>query len=192
MRDQEYIALLNRPFSPLYYITPLTPTVITPQAKELFVRDQEYIALLNRPFSPLYYITPLTPTVITPQAKELFVRDQEYIVNKADGTINIVDAFSGRVLEGRRFTDGLQQSIEAKENVLVSGETQVVARVTYQNLFRLFPRLSGMTGTAFTEAQEFLEVWFITVLHSNTTQYCPYLLLSIPPTHPIITSSYQY
>ena len=88
------------------------------------------------------------------KAKELFVRDQEYIVNKADGSISIVDAFSGRVLDGRRFTDGLQQSIEAKEGVTVSGETQVVARVTYQNLFRLFPRLSGMTGTAFTESIE--------------------------------------
>ena len=98
------------------------------------------------------------------KAKELFQRDQEYIVNKADGSISIVDAFSGRVLDGRRFTDGLQQSIEAKEGVVVSGETQVVARVTYQNLFRLFPRLSGMTGTAFTESAEFLDVYQLKVL----------------------------
>jgi preprotein translocase subunit SecA len=98
------------------------------------------------------------------KAKELFVRDQEYIVNKADGSISIVDAFSGRVLDGRRFTDGIQQSIEAKEGVTVSGETQAVARVTYQNLFRLFPRLSGMTGTAFTESAEFLDVYGLKVL----------------------------
>jgi len=97
------------------------------------------------------------------KAKELYFKDKEYIVK--DGTnIAIVDAFSGRVLEGRRFTDGLQQSIEAKEKLKVSGETQVVAKVTYQNLFRLFPRLSGMTGTAFTEAEEFQDIYKLKVL----------------------------
>jgi preprotein translocase subunit SecA len=96
------------------------------------------------------------------KAKELFKVDQEYIIK--DGAISIIDAFSGRVLDGRRFTDGLQQSIEAKEKLLVSGETQVVAKVTYQNLFRLFPRLSGMTGTAFTEAAEFLDIYQLKVL----------------------------
>ena len=96
------------------------------------------------------------------KAKELFAKDQEYIVK--DGAIAIVDTFSGRVLEGRRFTDGLQQSIEAKEKLTVSGETQVVAKVTYQNLFRLFPRLSGMTGTAFTEAAEFIDVYGLKVI----------------------------
>lgn len=97
------------------------------------------------------------------KAKELFNKDKEYIV-KEDGTIGIIDSFSGRVLDGRRFTDGLQQSIEAKEKLRVSGETQVVAKVTYQNLFRLFPKLSGMTGTAFTEASEFFEVYQLKVL----------------------------
>jgi len=100
------------------------------------------------------------------KAKELFTKDQEYIV-KGEGDareIAIVDTFSGRVLEGRRFTDGLQQSIEAKEKLKVSGETQVVAKVTYQNLFRLFPRLSGMTGTAFTEAAEFIDVYGLKVI----------------------------
>ena len=71
------------------------------------------------------------------KAKELYNKDKEYTVNK--GQVEIIDAFTGRVLEGRRFTDGLQQSIEAKESIDVSGETQVVAKITYQNLFKLFP-----------------------------------------------------
>lgn len=96
------------------------------------------------------------------KAKELFIKDSEYIVQ--NGQISIVDSFTGRVLEGRRFSDGLQQAIEAKEGLTVSGETQVVAKITYQNLFRLFPKLSGMTGTAFTEAQEFLETYKLKVL----------------------------
>lgn len=96
------------------------------------------------------------------KAKELFKQGSEYIVE--GGEVKIIDAFSGRALEGRRFTDGLQQSIEAAEGLEVSGETQVVAKVTYQNLFRLFPKLSGMTGTAFTEAEEFLDVYKLKVL----------------------------
>ena len=96
------------------------------------------------------------------KAKELYNKDKEYTIN--NGQVDIIDAFTGRVLEGRRFTDGLQQSIEAKENLAVSGETQVVAKITYQNLFRLFPKLSGMTGTAFTEALEFLAVYNLKVL----------------------------
>jgi len=96
------------------------------------------------------------------KAKELFLKDKEYIVS--GGEVAIVDAFTGRVLTGRRFSDGLQQAIEAKEGLKVSSETQVVAKVTYQNLFRLFPKLSGMTGTAFTEAQEFFDVYQLKVL----------------------------
>ena len=96
------------------------------------------------------------------KAKELYNKDKEYTIN--NGQVDIIDAFTGRVLEGRRFTDGLQQSIEAKEALDVSGETQVVAKVTYQNLFRLFPKLSGMTGTPFTEALEFLAVYNLKVL----------------------------
>ena len=96
------------------------------------------------------------------KAKELYKKDKEYII--ADGKIQIIDSFSGRVLEGRRFSDGLQQALEAKEGLPVSAESQVVAKITYQNLFRLFPRLSGMTGTAFTEAQEFLQTYKLRVL----------------------------
>ena len=96
------------------------------------------------------------------KAKELYSKDKEYIIK--DGAVAIIDSFSGRVLDGRRFTDGLQQSIEAKESLQVSSVTQVVAKVTYQNLFRLFPKLSGMTGTALTEAAEFLDVYNLAAL----------------------------
>lgn len=96
------------------------------------------------------------------KAKELFRKDKEYIV--VDGKVQIIDAFSGRVLEGRRFSDGLQQALEAKEGLAVSAESQIVAKITYQNLFRLFPRLAGMTGTAFTEASEFSQTYNLKVL----------------------------
>lgn len=96
------------------------------------------------------------------KAKELYARDKEYIVT--EGGIRIIDAFSGRVLEGRRFSDGLQQALEAKEGLPVSAESQVVAKITYQNLFRVFPKLSGMTGTAFTEAPEILQTYNLRVL----------------------------
>eukprot|EP01041_Mallomonas_annulata_P006005 gene6005-12107_t len=96
------------------------------------------------------------------KAKELYNKDKEYIVR--DGQVAIVDAFTGRVLDGRRFTDGLQQSIEAKESLPVSSDTQTVAKVTYQSLFRLFPKLSGMSGTAFTEAAELRDTYQLKVL----------------------------
>ena len=97
------------------------------------------------------------------KAKELYALNKEYIIT-SDNAVVIVDSFTGRVLEGRRFTDGLQQSIEAKENLPVSSETQTVAKVTYQSLFRLFPKLSGMTGTIATEAQEVADVYSLNVI----------------------------
>lgn len=102
------------------------------------------------------------------KAKELFAENKEYIINnksnnKNDGSISIIDSFTGRVLEGRRFTDGIQQSIEAKEGLKVTSETQVVAKVTYQNLFKLFDRLSGMSGTLITEADELRDVYGMSV-----------------------------
>ena len=98
------------------------------------------------------------------KAKELYTKDQEYIVNYETGQVSIVDSFTGRVLDGRRFSDGLQQSIEAKEGVRVSAESEITAKVTYQSLFRLFPQLSGMTGTAMTEASELRETYQLLVL----------------------------
>ena len=87
------------------------------------------------------------------KAKELFIKDTDYVVK--DGEIMIVDEFTGRLMPGRRWSDGLHQAIEAKEGVEIQDETQTLASITFQNLFRLYPKLSGMTGTAMTEAAEF-------------------------------------
>ena len=85
------------------------------------------------------------------KAKALFEKDKEYVV-KGD-EVMIVDEFSGRILEGRRWGDGLHQAIEAKEKVPVQPETEVAASITYQSLFRRFAKLSAMSGTALTEAE---------------------------------------
>ena len=91
------------------------------------------------------------------KAHILFKRDTDYIV--VDNKVQIIDEFTGRVLEGRRFSDGLHQALEAKENVLIQSENQTLASITYQNYFRLYEKLSGMTGTALTEAEEFLDIY---------------------------------
>eukprot|EP00930_Biecheleria_cincta_P084463 TRINITY_DN73929_c0_g1_i1.p1 TRINITY_DN73929_c0_g1~~TRINITY_DN73929_c0_g1_i1.p1 ORF type:complete len:1007 (-),score=222.53 TRINITY_DN73929_c0_g1_i1:332-3307(-) len=91
------------------------------------------------------------------KAKELFKMGEQYILR--DGKISIVDTFTGRVLEGRRWSDGMHQAIECKEGIDVSVRSQVSASITYQSLFRLFPRLCAMTGTALTEAAEFIDIY---------------------------------
>jgi len=96
------------------------------------------------------------------RAYTLYVRDDEYVVQ--DGKIKIVDEFTGRILEGRRYSDGLHQAIEAKEGVVVEQDTQTFATVTLQNYFRLYRKLSGMTGTAETEAAEFWEIYKLDVV----------------------------
>ena len=80
-----------------------------------------------------------------------------------DGKAQIIDEFTGRVLEGRRFSDGLHQAIEAKENVNIQSENQTLASITYQNYFRLYKKLAGMTGTAMTEAEEFFDIYKLKV-----------------------------
>ncbi len=95
------------------------------------------------------------------KAKELFTKDTDYVVK--NGEIMIVDEFTGRLMEGRRWSDGLHQAIEAKENVEIQDETQTLASITFQNLFRLYPRLSGMTGTAMTEEAEFGKIYNLEV-----------------------------
>ena len=96
------------------------------------------------------------------RAYTLYVRDDEYVV--ADGKIKIVDEFTGRILEGRRYSEGLHQAIEAKEGVTVEQDTQTFATVTLQNYFRLYHKLAGMTGTAETEAAEFWEIYKLDVV----------------------------
>jgi len=91
------------------------------------------------------------------KANLLFSKDTDYIVK--DDKVQIVDEFTGRVLEGRRFSDGLHQALEAKEKVQIQSENQTLASITYQNYFRLYKKLSGMTGTAVTEAEEFYDIY---------------------------------
>lgn len=96
------------------------------------------------------------------KAYSLFAKDDEYVVTD-DGKVQIVDEFTGRVLPGRRYSDGLHQAIEAKENVKVEKDTQTLATITVQNFFRLYTKLSGMTGTAETEEDEFYEIYKLEV-----------------------------
>ncbi len=95
------------------------------------------------------------------KAYTLFERDVEYVVQ--DGKVMIVDEFTGRLMPGRRYSDGLHQAIEAKEGVHVEGETQTLATITLQNFFRMYEKLAGMTGTAETEAREFWEIYKLDV-----------------------------
>ena len=95
------------------------------------------------------------------KAKELFVRDTDYVVK--NGEVMIVDEFTGRLMEGRRWSDGLHQAVEAKEGVKIQDETQTLASITFQNLFRLYPKLAGMTGTAMTEEAEFGKIYNLEV-----------------------------
>jgi preprotein translocase subunit SecA len=101
------------------------------------------------------------------KAKELFVSDVNYIVR--NGEVVIVDEFTGRVLQGRRWSDGLHQAIEAKEGVEIQNETQTLATITYQNFFLLYPKLGGMTGTAKTEEAEFEKIYNlqVTIIPTN-------------------------
>lgn len=97
------------------------------------------------------------------KANFLFRRDRDYVVTD-DGQVKIVDEFTGRILEGRRYSEGLHQAIEAKENVKVAQENQTLATITYQNYFRMYRKLSGMTGTAKTEEEEFQGIYSLDVV----------------------------
>ncbi len=100
------------------------------------------------------------------RAHTLFTRDVDYIV-KGDKVI-IIDEFTGRMMEGRRYSDGLHQALEAKEHVAIQRENQTLATITFQNYFRLYPKLAGMTGTALTEAAEFAEIYGLEVVEVPT------------------------
>ena len=102
------------------------------------------------------------------KANLMFKKDIDYIVR--DGKVQIIDEFTGRVLDGRRFSDGLHQSIEAKENVEIQEENQTLASITYQNYFRLYKKLAGMTGTAMTESEEFYDIYKLNVVSIPTNK----------------------
>ncbi|WP_297217038.1 preprotein translocase subunit SecA [uncultured Desulfovibrio sp.] len=109
------------------------------------------------------------------KAHHVFKRDVDYVVKNDE--VVIVDEFTGRTMEGRRYSDGLHQALEAKEGVTVAAENQTLASITFQNYFRLYDKLSGMTGTADTEALEFQQIYNLTVV-------------SIPPNRPMIRKDY--
>jgi preprotein translocase subunit SecA len=100
------------------------------------------------------------------RAHKLFARDVDYIVK--DGQVVIIDEFTGRMMSGRRYSEGLHQALEAKENVEIQRENQTLASITFQNLFRMYPKLAGMTGTAMTEAAEFGEIYRLEVVEIPT------------------------
>ena len=102
------------------------------------------------------------------KANLIFKKDTDYIVK--DQKVQIIDEFTGRVLEGRRFSDGLHQAIEAKENVTIQEENQTLASITYQNYFRLYDKLAGMTGTAMTESEEFYDIYKLNVVTIPTNK----------------------
>lgn len=102
------------------------------------------------------------------KANGVMRRDIDYVV--ADGQVKIVDEFTGRIMEGRRYNEGLHQAIEAKEGVKVEHESKTLATITFQNYFRLYKKLSGMTGTASTEAPEFSEIYKLDVVEIPTNK----------------------
>lgn len=111
------------------------------------------------------------------KAQTLFRRDKDYVVTK-DGEVIIVDEFTGRLMQGRRYNEGLHQAIEAKESVPVLQESMTLATISFQNYFRLYTKLSGMTGTAFTEAEEFQQIYKLDVVQ-------------VPPNRPTIREDKQ-
>ena len=104
------------------------------------------------------------------RAHKLFARDTDYIVR--DDKVVIIDEFTGRMMEGRRYSEGLHQALEAKESVTIQNENQTLASITFQNYFRLYPKLAGMTGTAMTEATELNETYKLDVIDIPTNEPC--------------------
>ncbi|MFT8556815.1 preprotein translocase subunit SecA [Liquorilactobacillus hordei] len=102
------------------------------------------------------------------RANFIMLRDKDYVVS--DGEVLIVDQFTGRIMEGRRYSDGLHQAIEAKEHVEIQQETKTMANITYQNFFRMYKKIAGMTGTAKTEQEEFREIYNMEVISIPTNK----------------------
>jgi preprotein translocase subunit SecA len=144
-------------------------TIILTEEGNVFLEDIYQNEGVIEEGSGLYDVENITVQHHTNQAlraHKLFHKNKEYLVK--DGAVYIVDEFTGRVLEGRRYSDGLHQAIEAKENVKIQNENQTLASITYQNYFRMYPKLSGMTGTAMTESAEFQEIYNLEVIEIPT------------------------
>nr|YP_009313038.1 Preprotein-translocase subunit a [Dermonema virens]SCW21292.1 Preprotein-translocase subunit a [Dermonema virens] len=146
---------------------------IDEKAKNIILTDEGIVfceSFLNIP--NIYQIeAPWAQYIINAlKAKELFVKDRNYIIK--ENTVVIVDEFTGRIMPGRRWSDGLHQAIEAKEEVEIQNENQTLASITYQNFFLLYTTLSGMTGTASTESPEFEKIYKTNVVCIPTNKTC--------------------
>jgi len=138
--------------------------------EEKLIKKEELHVKFNNRSEQLQNISQLL------RAYALYEKDQEYVVQ--DGKVLIVDEFTGRIMQGRRYSDGLHQAIEAKENVKIERETQTLATITLQNFFRMYDKLAGMTGTAETEGAEFWEIYKLDVV-------------VIPTNKPVIRKDYE-
>ena len=142
--------------------------VFTDDGNQLMEEILEEAGLL-KPETALYDVENVTMVHHANQAlraHKLFMRDKDYIVK--NGQVVIIDEFTGRMMEGRRYSEGLHQALEAKEGVQVQPENQTLASITFQNYFRLYEKLAGMTGTALTEAAEFQDIYKLETLEIPT------------------------
>ncbi len=140
------------------------------------IRNVEKMLKIDNLYSPEYVeLTHFLTQAL--KAKELFKLDRDYIINEK-GEVIIVDEFTGRLMEGRRYSDGLHQAIEAKEKLEVAGENQTLATITLQNYFRMYEKLSGMTGTAKTEEEEFKQIYKLKVIEVPTNR--PVIRIDMP------------
>ena len=140
------------------------------------IRNVEKMLKIDNLYSPEYVeLTHFLTQAL--KAKELFKLDRDYIINEK-GEVIIVDEFTGRLMEGRRYSDGLHQAIEAKEKLEVAGENQTLATITLQNYFRMYEKLSGMTGTAKTEEEEFKQIYNLKVIEVPTNR--PVIRIDMP------------
>jgi preprotein translocase subunit SecA len=161
-KGREFLSRLSHQDSDLFLLPDVGSEVAAIEAdknlqhSDKIRRKDEVYRLYSERSDSLHTISQLL------KAYSLFAKDDEYVVQ--NGQVMIVDEFTGRVLAGRRYSDGLHQAIEAKENVKIEGETQTMATITIQNFFRLYKKLAGMTGTAETEASEFFEIYKLDVV----------------------------
>ncbi|ANT64834.1 preprotein translocase subunit SecA [Prosthecochloris sp. CIB 2401] len=161
-KGRDFLSKLSNEDSDIFLVPDVGAEIATIESdtsldpKEKISQKDEVYRLFSQRSERLHNISQLL------KAYTLFTKDDEYVVQ--DGQVMIVDEFTGRILPGRRYSDGLHQAIEAKENVRIEGETQTMATITIQNYFRLYKKLSGMTGTAETESSEFYQIYKLDVV----------------------------
>jgi preprotein translocase subunit SecA len=171
--DEVVIALLNMPAGedgkhPMYDKDEKAKTVVLTEAGSEHVEEllRNFGLLAEGNLYDIFNISLIHHVQQSLRARVLYTRDVDYIVR--DGKVVIIDEFTGRMMEGRRYSEGLHQALEAKEKVTVEKENQTLASITFQNYFRLFPKLAGMTGTAMTEADEFEQIYKLQVVEIPT------------------------